>query len=253
MSKINLPTIELLGIKINPITVNTLHETIAQIIHSGEKAIIANVNIHAYNLSYENSRFREFLNNAEIVFCDGEGVRFGGKLCGYDIPQRITYADWMWQLCEFAEIQNFSLFFLGSKPNIAAKAAEKLINQFPNLRILGVHHGYFDKRTNCKENNRIIELINNSKPDILVVGFGMPTQELWLDNNWQRIDAAIALTGGAVFDYISDTVPRAPGWMTNRGLEWLGRLAIEPKRLWKRYLLGNPKFFYRIMVNKIKE
>lgn len=97
----------------------------------------------------------------------------------------------------------------------------------------------------------VIEKINKVRPNILLVGFGMPVQEYWLQENWEKIDTNIALTGGAVFDYLSGELRRAPRWMTDHGLEWLGRLIIEPRRLWKRYIIGLPLFFLRVLLFKL--
>ena len=126
-------------------------------------------------------------------------------------------------------------------------AAENLVRRFPRLRILGSHHGYFDQTTDSTDNQALVGMINALKPDILVVGLGMPLQEKWLKENWESIEARVALTGGAGFDYVSGGLRRAPAWMRRIGLEWLGRLLIEPSRLWRRYLVGNPKFFWRVI------
>ncbi|NKQ35542.1 MAG: WecB/TagA/CpsF family glycosyltransferase [Chloroflexi bacterium] len=208
------------------------------------------MNIHGLNLAYTQAWMRDFLNNSDLVFCDGTGVRLGGKILGNYIPPRITYADWMWQLGAFAQENDISFFFLGGKPGIANKAAATLQKRFPDLQIIDVHHGYFDKSAGGSENGHVLRRINNVKPNILVVGFGMPLQEKWLMENWEHIDANIALTGGAVFDYISGDLQRAPKWMTDNGFEWLGRLLIEPQRLWRRYVIGNPLFFWRVMKQK---
>jgi N-acetylglucosaminyldiphosphoundecaprenol N-acetyl-beta-D-mannosaminyltransferase len=93
----------------------------------------------------------------------------------------------------------------------------------------------------------VLEEINQLSPDILLVGFGMPRQEKWLSENWEQIHAHVFLTGGAVFDYVSGEVKRAPKWMTDHGFEWLGRLIIEPGRLWKRYILGLPYFLFLVL------
>jgi N-acetylglucosaminyldiphosphoundecaprenol N-acetyl-beta-D-mannosaminyltransferase len=191
------------------------------------------------------------LNSAEIVFCDGAGVVLGARILGNHIPQRITYADWTWQLAEFAEPRGFTLFFLGARPGVADKAAANLKARYPDLRIVGTHHGYFDKTPGSAENEAVIEQINTVRPNILIVGFGMPLQERWLMENWDRIDANVALTGGAVFDYVSGELQRAPRWMTDNGLEWLGRLLIEPRRLWRRYLIGNPLFLWRVLKQRL--
>ena len=92
---------------------------------------------------------------------------------------------------------------------------------------------------------------NAVKPNILIVGFGTPLKERWLMENWDRIEVNVALTGGAVFDYVSGELRRAPRWMTDHGLEWLARLIIEPCRLWKRYLIGNPLFLWRVLKQRL--
>jgi len=175
----------------------------------------------------------------------------GAKLLGHHIPERITYADWLWQLAAFAEPRQISFYFLGGRPGIAEKAAQQLQLRYPNLQIVGFQHGYFDKGEDSVENQAVIQAINQAKPDILLVGFGMPLQEQWLQENWERIDAKIALTGGAVFDYISGELRRAPRWMTDYGFEWLGRLLIEPRRLWQRYVVGNPVFLWRVLGQRL--
>jgi N-acetylglucosaminyldiphosphoundecaprenol N-acetyl-beta-D-mannosaminyltransferase len=157
----------------------------------------------------------------------------------------------MWQLSKSLEPRGDSLFFLGARPGVAKKAAETLKAKYPGLRIVGYSDGYFDKTPGSIANETVLRDINRCKPNILILGFGMPVQEKWLMENWDRVDANIALTGGAVFDYVSGELRRAPQWMTTHNLEWLGRLIIEPKRLWKRYLIGNPLFLWRIVKQRL--
>lgn len=244
-------TINIVGVKVHPLRVQKLHQEIEKIINSNQKALVLNVNVNCLNLSYENPWMREFLNTAEIVFCDGAGVILGAYILGAYIPERITYADWFWELSKFGEAHKYTFYFLGAEPSVAQRAAETLLTHYPNLRIVGIRDGYFDKSPDSQDNEAIIRDINLAKPNILVLGLGMPLQEKWLMENWHKIDANIALTGGAVFDYISGKLKRAPRWMTNHGLEWLGRLLIEPQRLWKRYLFGNPQFLWRILKQKM--
>ncbi len=246
-STVSLPDpISLLDIRIDPVTVDQLHAYMADLIVRDDKALVLNVNVHCMNLAYENPWLRNFLNSAEMVFCDGAGVRLGGKLKGESLPKRITYADWVWQLAAFAEPLGWTFYFLGAKPGVAQKAADALRERHPALKVVGTHDGYFSHDPNSAENQAVIDEINALKPNILMMGMGMPLQEKWLMENWQQVDANIALTGGAVFDYVSGELQRAPRWMTDNGLEWLGRLLIEPKRLWQRYVVGNPLFLYRV-------
>ncbi len=239
--------VSILGVQVTPLRVPALHAYIGDRIETGRRALVLNVNVNALNLAYEQPWLRAFLNAADLVFCDGAGVILGARLLGQHIPERITYADWMWQLAEFAEQRGFSFFLLGGRPGVAESAASKLVGRFPHLRITGSYHGYFDKTPGGSENEAVIRQVNSARPDILIVAFGMPLQERWLMENWQRLDAGVLLTGGAAFDYISGGLRRAPRWLTDHSLEWLGRFIIEPRRLWKRYLVGNPLFLCRVL------
>jgi len=242
---------DLLGVQVSALTVPELHACIADYIHQQRSARVLNVNVNCLNLAYRRPWLRHLLNKAEIVFCDGSGVKLGARILGHNLPQRITYADWLWQLAEFSEPRGFTFFFLGARPGVAEKAASRLIECFPDLSIVGMHHGFFEKSPDSPGNRAIIQKINALRPNILILGFGMPLQERWLMENWGRVDANVALTGGAVFDYISGELRRAPRWMTDHSLEWLGRLLIEPRRLWRRYLIGNPLFLWRVLKQRL--
>ena len=243
--------IDVLGVRVDALSVEELHAEIERMIRSGDHALILNVNVHALNLSYQNPWLRNFLNSASIVFCDGAGVMLGAWILGRHIPQRIPYTDWIWQSAEFAESCGFTFFFLGARPGVADKAAARLKERFPELRIVGVHHGYFDKTPGSAENEAVLRKINAAKPNLLLVAFGMPVQERWLMENWRRIEANVGLTGGAVFDYASGELHRGPRLLTDNGLEWLARLIIEPRRLWKRYIIGNPLFLLRVLKQRL--
>lgn len=246
-----LSTVHVLGVTLHAITASQLLSGIESTMVENRRAIVAHVNVNAMNLAWEQPGFRAFLNRSDIVFCDGFGVKWGARLLGQRVPERITYADWMWQLAEFAEPRGFTFFFLGARPGVAASAAGRLRERFPALQIVGVQHGYFDPTPGSSENESVVRAVNAVRPNILVLGFGMPRQERWLMENWSRIEANVALTGGAVFDYVSGETRRGPRWMTDHGLEWLARLLIEPRRLWKRYLVGNPLFLWRVIQQRM--
>jgi N-acetylglucosaminyldiphosphoundecaprenol N-acetyl-beta-D-mannosaminyltransferase len=251
LSATSVPEIRILGVRVHALTVDQLHENIAGLVDRQAHALVLNVNVYAINLTFGRPWLRELFNRAEIVFSDGAGIRLGARLLGYRLPRRITYADWIWQLAEFAAERGFALFFLGACSGVAEEAAARLQGRFPALRIVGVHHGYFDKSPGSADNESVIQKINATQPNILIVGFGMPLQERWLLENWGHIEANVALTGGAVFDYTSGHLRRAPRCLTDSGLEWLGRLIIEPRRLWKRYLIGNPLFLWRVLRQRL--
>lgn len=249
--QVPIPSVELMGVRISDISVNYLVEEIVQTVLRGHKSIIANVNIHAMNLAHQFPWFREFLNTANIVFCDGYGVMLGARLMGSNIHHRFTPPDWIPLLCQECIQHEFSLYLLGSRPGVAQKAADQLRESNPSLHITGTHHGYFDKTPGSSGNQMVLDKINAVKPNILFVGFGMPLQEKWIMDNFKNIDINVVIPVGAALDYLSGQKPRAPRWMTDYGFEWIGRLIVEPSRLWKRYIVGNPLFFLRIVKYRI--
>lgn len=239
-----IPESDALWVKLSLLTVPELHAAIDQIIVDDRHELVLNVNIHCMNLAWEQPWLRELLNQAAMVFCDGAGVALALRLWGKTrVPSRITYADWMWQLAEHAARVGHRLYFVGGRPGVARRAADRLRQRSPALQIVGCDHGYFAKQG--AENDAVIARIAAARPHILVTGFGMPLQERWLAEHRERLAANVMLTGGAVFDYVSAETPRGPRWMTDHGMEWLARMAIEPRRLWRRYLIGNPRFMYR--------
>lgn len=246
------PPVDVLGVGVVPLTVEELHVFLGQVIDMDGHAIVPHVNVHALNLAVEQPWLRDFYNAAPLVFCDGAGVMLGARILGAQIPQRITYADWMWQLGEFAAQRHYSLFLLGSMQGVAQAAAAQMQARIPGLTIAGWHHGYFDKHPDSPENAAVIDTINRVRPNLLIVGFGMPLQEQWLVENWHRVAVNVALPAGAALDYVSGSLQRAPAWMTDHGLEWLGRMLIEPGRLWKRYVVGNPVFLARVLKTRFR-
>ncbi len=244
-------SISILGIKITDASVNEIHSFILEKCKNNEKTLLLNVNINAMNLVLKLPWFKKFINSSPLVQCDGIGPIIGTRILGYKFKNpRLTYADWIYLLSNFCAENGLTLFFLGAKHGIAEKAKKRLQSMYPDLKILGTYHGYFDKEG--EENKRVINIINKVKPNLLLVGLGMPLQAKWLMENYEKIEANVFLTAGACFDYASGTLKRGPKWMTDHGLEWLARFLIEPRRLWKRYLIGNIIFFVRILKHKIR-
>lgn len=239
--------IEILGVKVSILSLNELLGDISDTIKNKSKLSVGNVNIFAMNIAYTNPSFREILNKFDVVFCDGFGVKIGASLLGVKIPQRYTPPDFIYQLMQIVQANNGSVYLLGSKPGIAERAAAKLCESTANLIVSGTHHGFFDKTNGSKENEAVLSEINQIAPSLILVAFGMPIQEEWIMDNWYRINASVILSVGALFDTLSGEVSRGPKILTNNGFEWLSRLVIEPHRLWKRYLIGNPIFFWRIL------
>lgn len=151
-----------------------------------------------------------------------------------------------------------SPFFLGARPGVANKAAARLRESYPDLNIAGVQHGYFDHAPGSPENEAVVQEINAANPDVLIVGFGMPLQERWIKDNWERLSAKVVIPLGAMLDYLSGDflsgdIRRGPPIMRNNGFEWLARLLVDPRRLWRRYIFGNPLFLLRVLRQRLSE
>lgn len=243
----SLNQISIFGVRITSDTLVELIHNLHSIILTSKKAIVSYVNIQALNLAYNDQRLINFFNDSAIVYCDGFGIQLGARILGFKPPERNTPPDWIGQFFQICANQQFKVFFLGSKPGVAEKAAHLSMANYPGLKVVGTQHGYFDKTKNSTGNNGVIAKINGLSPDVLVVGFGMPMQEFWIEENIEDLHTTLFLPVGALLDYLAGEVYRVPRWMTDHGLEWLGRLVIEPRRLWKRYILGIPLFFIRIM------
>jgi N-acetylglucosaminyldiphosphoundecaprenol N-acetyl-beta-D-mannosaminyltransferase len=241
--------LDILGVKVHNVNVEGLHQFMQRMISQSEKAIIPYLNIHVFNFTFEQPWLRDFINAAPLTICDGDGLRWGIRLLGLEPPPKITYDRWIWQLAEFAERHDYSIYLLGGKPGVAKDAAVRLKGRYQRLRIAGNQDGYFQKTG--LENEKIIHEINRQKPDILLVGFGVPLQEKWLLENWKKIDARVFLPSGAALAYAAGSVKSAPSWMLRFQLEWLYRFVQEPKRLFHRTVFGIPYFFYRMIKFKL--
>lgn len=240
--------VKILGIKITPAQPHELHAEITRLIETGKPSFVLSGNVHSINLARKRKWLSYFINSADIVRVDGGGVVLAAKLLGYTIPKRLTWADWGWLLSEYLAEKKHSLFLLGGPKGIAKKAGITLTKHAPGLIVVGAEDGYFNK--NGKENDEIIKKINSVEPDILVVGMGMPLQEMWLLKNHLRINAKVFITAGAAFEFLSGSIKRCPKWMGENNLEWLFRLFMEPKRMLKRYLWGNTVFIINILRQK---
>ncbi|MEM9399513.1 MAG: WecB/TagA/CpsF family glycosyltransferase [Verrucomicrobiota bacterium] len=246
MSSLRFSEVEVLGTKFHQITCCDLIDYIVHSAKKSEKTVIGNVNVRAMNFAHDLTWYRNFINQSDLVFCDGFGVLLAAKLNGYHLQSehRMTCPDYIENLAKTCEKENVSLYLLAGEPGVVQETIRKFRVIAPGLKV-GGHHGFFEK--NGDENTQVIEQINQFKPDVLYVGFGMPLQERWIIDNINEIDARVFLPLGACLDFYTGFVPRGPRWLTDRGLEWLTRLFVKPGKLWQRYIFGNTIFFCRVL------
>lgn len=241
----------LLGVKVDALSIPELNLLIEESIEKNKKWIIANHNMHSLYLFHNDPRMQAFYAKAKYTHIDGMPLLLIGKLLGFPMKreQRVTYADWVWPLMAEAAHKGWRVFYLGSKPGVAEKGASILCHRFPGLQI-ACAHGYIDMDKDSQENLATLAAINSYKPHVLMVGMGMPRQERWIYENLEHIHTNTILTSGACIDYVAGAIPTPPRWMGKVGLEWLYRLLSEPKRLWRRYLL-EPWFLATLFLREI--
>jgi len=218
-------------------------------LHSrSDTATVMYANVHVLNTAWSDPELRAILNRADLVYCDGAGVVLGARLLGHRLPGRMTGADWIEPLCQACAAEGVTLYLLGGRPGVASHAARRLENRHPGLRVAGAHHGYLADPGICRD---AIAAVNAAHPDILLVGMGTPTQERWIAAHRGQLDVPIVWAVGALFDFVVGVQPRGPRWMLDNGMEWLYRLWGDPRRLWRRYVIGNPLFLARVLRQRL--
>jgi len=193
-----------------------------------------------------NEKVLTSVNCADLATPDGMAVVWIGKMRGYKNIRRVYGPELMQEICDISVKKGYKHYFYGSSHNTLNKLEEKLSRKYPGLIISGSFSPSFRQLTK-DEDERIVEDINSSNPDVVWVGLGSPKQDLWMYEHRDRINAPVMIGVGAAFDFLAGTKPQAPPWIRDNGFEWLFRLATEPKRLWRRYLLDYPLFFYYVL------
>lgn len=244
MSLPSLPTVPVHGLPIAQIDLSELFNYFLRAASQhgdGRPTTVAYVNANSCNLAAQEPTYRSALLDADLLYLDGNGPRLAAWMAGYWLPPRMTAADWFDDFCGLWADNGLTFYFLGSPPGIAAQAADNLRARYPELQIIGSRHGYLSPA----DRDRAAHEINDLRPDLLLLAMGSPTQEIWMRQLKDQLTVPIIWGAGGVLDYASGAVPRAPAWMCRLGLEWLGRMLIEPRRLAPRYAAGVPLFLIR--------
>jgi exopolysaccharide biosynthesis WecB/TagA/CpsF family protein len=218
-------------------------DRIEELAAAAPPVFVVHANVHTVNLARDNPAYRAALDDADVVLNDGKGVMIGAIILGAPFPQDLNGNFFTPLLLRRAAERGWSVFFYGARPGVAERAAEELRRDLPKLNIVGVRDGY----TPPRREEELLQEIRDSGADLLLVGLGNPRQELWLDRYLDKTGARIGSGVGAFFDFQAGEIPRAPRWMNRFGMEWLYRLLLEPRRLWYRYVVGNPEFLWRVM------
>ena len=244
-----LPALEVLGVRVAQLTGDVALAEIARLHESGIPSSVGYVNAHTLNLAHRSPAFREALNRMALVLNDGSGLAWAAKRQGQTFPENLNGTDFTPRILELAASQGWPVFFLGAKPGIAERAAAVWAARLPGVRIAGTRDGYFGP----KETARVTASIRSSQASLLIVAMGNPTQELWLDAHLASTGCCLGVGVGAFLDFSAGVVKRSPVWMQHAGVEWVYRLVQEPGRMWQRYIIGNPLFMTRVIVEQLRK
>jgi N-acetylglucosaminyldiphosphoundecaprenol N-acetyl-beta-D-mannosaminyltransferase len=233
-------TVELFGINLHPCrmseAVDELYKWIAAPV-TGRCRYVVTPNVNHAVLLQRHEQFARVYADADFVLADGVPIVLFARMFGRGLPERVAGSDLVPLLFDRARADSpIRIFLLGARPEVSERATWSVEQRWPGIRVVGRDsppHG-FEQREN--ENARILAQIAAVRPDVLIVGLGAPKQELWVHQHRDRIQAKVALCVGATIDFLAGEKPRAPRWMRRLGLEWMHRVALEPRRLAGRYL-----------------
>jgi len=200
---------------------------------------------------YKDRRYREIINQAGMTTPDGMPLVWLGKWRGKREIMRTYGPELLLKFCEMSQNKNFKHYFYGGSKNTSKLLLSSLKQIFPKLNVVGTF-APSQMKIDEYEKKDVLKEINDVNPDILWVGLGSPKQDYWMSNHRSYLNVPVMIGVGAAFDFIAGTKPQAPHWMRNVGLEWFFRLCCEPKRLWKRYVIGNPIFIYLLFKNWLR-
>jgi N-acetylglucosaminyldiphosphoundecaprenol N-acetyl-beta-D-mannosaminyltransferase len=243
-----MPEIKTFNIRVHPLLREEFISIIMANLKKGNRIAQFGVNSATINEVNRDEKFRNALNKADLLNIDGMSVVWALRCLGFNVPERVATPDLADAVLAMAAKEKFSVFLLGAKEERLTTCCKQLMETYPEIKIAGFRNGYFEP----EEESRIIEIINNSEPDILLIGMTSPKKEIFYFDHMNELNAKYILGVGGYFDILAGHTKRAPRWMQDIGLEWIFRLLQEPRRMWKRYLIGNNRFLLTVIREKIR-
>jgi exopolysaccharide biosynthesis WecB/TagA/CpsF family protein len=242
-----VPTITVLGVPVAALTALQAISEVSRLLAEPRPQMLCYVNAHSLNLARSHRRYRACLADADLVLNDGSGLALAARMGGRQFPANLNGTDFNPEVLRQAARAGLGVYLLGGKEGVAAAAADRLTALVPGLRVVGHHHGYL----NDVQSHEVARQIRETGADIVLVAMGNPRQELWLAEHLPATGARLGVAVGAFLDFVAQRVPRAPKWMRDAGIEWLYRLSREPRRLFMRYVIGNPLFVARVLADRV--
>ena len=215
-----------------------------------KKLLINTINAHSFNLALENSDFKKALLSSNVLLPDGVGIILAELFINYRKIKKIAGEDIFKFEMQRLNACSGNCFFLGSSEDVLNKMVKRAGIDYPNIEI-ATYSPPYKTHFSTQDTEKMLDEVNASYSNVVFVGMTAPKQELWAHQNFNKINANRVICIGAVFDFYAETIKRAPKWMIFLGLEWIYRLLREPKRMWRRYLIGNVRFLIEIFRAKI--
>jgi N-acetylglucosaminyldiphosphoundecaprenol N-acetyl-beta-D-mannosaminyltransferase len=239
--------ISILGCKIS--TVSSYQESYDIIIkYLGDNKYVTVNNVHTVIEAVKNPYYKNILNESLLALPDGKPLSIVAKLKGEKNIERIFGPSFMEKTLEWGQNNNIKNYFFGSSEETIKKMISNIQEKFPRTEIAGYYSPPYKEKFSEEENNLFTDSMNKSGADIIWIGLGAPKQELWMYENYTKLNHGVMIGIGAGFDYLAGNIKHAPTWMKNMSLEWLYRMKQEPQRLWKRYLITNSLFIFYIVL-----
>jgi len=238
--------VNILGLEIDSLSMHETIEKIGQLIEKNRSALILTPNVQRLIYGIRDKQTEKIYKKADMLIPDGMPLIWASKLLGIPLKEKVSGSDLLPLFCQTALKQGHKMFFLGADPGVAEDAKNTLTDKNPGLQIVGTYSPPYGFEKEDTEIRKIIEMIKEKKPHVLFVGLGFPKEERFLWKYKDELQVPVSIGIGATFDFITGKQKRAPKWMQNCGLEWFYRLCHDPRRLWKRYLIGNTLFIFLI-------
>ncbi len=232
----------------------SLKETItyfSDIITLNEKIRVCVTPVNCVLWANKNEYLNKIYNTADLTLCDGVPLLWAANFLNTPLKGRVTGLDLLPEFIAFAANRNIKMFFLGAKEGVAQVLKNHSENKYPNIQIGPVYSPPFADKFSDEENNKMIQLINEYKPNILWVSLTAPKQDYWIYEHFEKLNVNIVIGVGGAFEVTAGLITRAPRWMQHAGLEWLHRFFSEPKRMFKRYFIEAPAFVPIIIKQKL--
>ena len=244
--------VNICGVKIDRLSFDQVTRKLVKHIHfAKEPAYLVTPNAQHIVIFQHDYEFQKAYNRAFLSVPDGVPLLWAAKLMNTPLKGRVNGTDLVEELCEISAKNQFKVFFLGGCYQAGEMAASIINNKYPQLKTIDTYCPPYNFENSQAEIVRIEQIIKKAAPDILFVGLGAPKQEKWIEAHYRRLNVPLSVGIGGSFELISGMVYRSPKWMQKAGLEWLFRLIVEPRRLWKRYLIGNTVFVWLVIKQKI--